>query len=210
MNLIFLGPPGAGKGTIAKRLSADKNIPHISTGDLFREEIKNETDLGNKVQEILSSGELVPDEVTVQIVEKRLSQPDAQNGAIFDGFPRTIPQAKALGEICTIHAVLHFVISDEEVITRLSGRRIAKTSGRIYHVVYNPPKREGYDDETGEELIQRPDDREDAVKNRLKVYQEQTAPLIEYYRDKGLLIDIDGSQSPDEVYTTVLKAIEHL
>lgn len=207
MNVIFLGPPGAGKGTIAKQLSQDKAIPHVSTGDLFREEIKNETELGKKVQSILSAGDLVPDELTVEIVRKRLHQPDAQNGAILDGFPRTIPQAQALSQFYDIDAVFNFVLPDEEAIKRLSGRRIAKSSGRIYHVIFNPPKREGYDDETGEPLITRPDDREDAVRNRLNVYEKQTAPLIQYYEEKGLLIKIDASPSPEEVYASVLKAL---
>ncbi len=210
MNLIFLGPPGAGKGTVAKQLSEEKQIPHISTGDLFREEIKNETELGKKVQKIISAGDLVPDELTTEIVKKRLSQPDAKNGVILDGFPRTIPQADALAEFCEIDGVLYFDISDEEVVKRLSGRRIAKKSGRIYHVEYNPPKTPGIDNETGEPLITRPDDQEDAVRNRLDVYKNQTLPLIEYYKSKEKLINIDASQSPDAVYKSVQKTVGSL
>lgn len=210
MNLIFLGPPGAGKGTVAKRLSEEKHIPHVSTGDLFREEIKNETDLGKKVQKIMSDGDLVPDELTTEIVKKRLSQPDAQDGVILDGFPRTTPQADALGEFCKIDGVIYFDIPDKEVVKRLSGRRIAKKSGRIYHVEYNPPKTPGIDDETGEPLITRPDDQEDAVRNRLDVYKKQTAPLIEYYKSKGKLINIDASSAPEKVYKSVKETVETL
>lgn len=209
MNLIFLGPPGAGKGTVAQRLSKEKNIPHVSTGDLFRAEIKNETELGNKVQSILSAGDLVPDELTSEIVKKRLSQPDAENGVILDGFPRTIPQADSLEAFCTIDGVLNFELNDEEVVKRLSGRRIAKSSGRIYHVIYNPPKTPGVDDETGEPLITRPDDEEDAVRNRLNVYHDQTSPLIEYYESKNLLINVDASQSPEEVYQSVIAIVNN-
>jgi adenylate kinase len=210
MNLIFLGPPGAGKGTVAKRLSEEKQIPHVSTGDLFREEIKNETDLGKKVQKIMSDGDLVPDELTTEIVKKRLSQPDARDGVILDGFPRTTPQADALAEFCKIDGVIYFDIPDKEVVKRLSGRRIAKTSGRIYHVEYNPPKTPGIDDETGEPLITRPDDQEDAVRNRLDVYKKQTAPLIEYYKAKGKLINVDASLAPEEVYKSVQETVETL
>ncbi len=209
MNLIFLGPPGAGKGTVAQRLSKEKNIPHVSTGDLFRAEIKNGTELGKKVQSILSAGDLVPDELTSEIVKKRLSQPDAEDGVILDGFPRTIPQADSLEAFCTIDGVLNFQLNDEEVVKRLSGRRIAKSSGRIYHVIYNPPKTPGIDDETGEPLITRPDDEEDAVRNRLNVYHEQTSPLIEYYESKDLLIDVDASQSPEEVYQSVIAIVNN-
>lgn len=199
MNLVFLGPPGAGKGTIASKLADDQGIPHISTGDIFRANIKNQTELGKRVKAILDSGELVPDELTIELVKDRLQQDDAQNGYILDGFPRTIPQAEALDGFSNVNHVLHFVLPDEEVVRRLSGRRVHPGSGRTYHVEFDPPQVEGKDDVTGEALVTREDDQVDAVKNRLKVYRDQTAPLVDFYKNKGLLIDIDASPSPDEV-----------
>jgi adenylate kinase len=199
MNLVFLGPPGAGKGTIASKLADDQGIPHISTGDIFRANIKNQTELGKRVKAILDSGELVPDELTIELVKDRLQQEDAQNGYILDGFPRTIPQAEALDGFSNVNHVLHFVLPDEEVVRRLSGRRVHPGSGRTYHVEFDPPQVEGKDDVTGEALVTREDDQVDAVKNRLKVYRDQTAPLVDFYKNKGLLIDIDASPSPDEV-----------
>ncbi len=205
MNLIFLGPPGAGKGTMAARIAEEFNIPHISTGDIFRANIKNQTELGKKVKSILDSGDLVPDEVTIELVQDRLQKDDAQNGYILDGFPRTIPQAEALAGFSRIDKAVNFMLSDEEIIKRLSGRRVAPTSGRTYHVLFNPPKVDGVDDETGEKLIIRPDDQVDAVKNRLEVYKRQSAPLVDFYRDKGILLEIDASPKPDEVFS-VLKS----
>jgi adenylate kinase len=200
MNLIFLGPPGAGKGTIAAMTKEEFGIPHVSTGDLFREAIHNQTELGKQVKSILDSGDLVPDELTVKIVRERLEESDAQSGFILDGFPRTIPQAEALEEFRTIDAVINFQVDKELIIKRLSGRRIAKQSGRVYHIHYNPPKVEGKCDETGEELIQRDDDKPEAVEHRLEVYHSQTAPLISYYRERNLLKDLDASPDPDEVF----------
>ncbi len=207
MNLVFLGPPGAGKGTIAAIAKDDFNIPHISTGDLFRYNIKNETELGKEVKAILASGELVPDSVTIKMVEDRFTNDDAKAGFILDGFPRTINQADALAEMKEIDAVINFVLDRETIIKRLSGRRMCKSTGKIYHVIYNPPKVEGIDDETGEALIQRDDDKEDAILNRLEVYQAQTEPLINYYREKGLLIDIDSNQAPEKVLADVKAAL---
>ena len=207
MNLVFLGPPGAGKGTIAAIAKDDFNIPHISTGDLFRYNIKNETELGKEVKAILASGELVPDSVTIKMVEDRFTNDDAKEGFILDGFPRTINQADALAEMKEIDAVINFVLDRETIIKRLSGRRVCKSTGKIYHVIYNPPKVEGIDDETGEALIQRDDDKEDAILNRLEVYQAQTEPLINYYREKGLLIDIDSNQAPEKVLADVKAAL---
>ncbi|TVR63522.1 MAG: adenylate kinase [Spirochaetaceae bacterium] len=200
MKLIFLGPPGAGKGTMASRLSDSTGIPHISTGDIFRDNIGRQTDLGVKVKAILDRGDLVPDELTIDLVRNRLEQEDARNGFILDGFPRTIPQADALETFSSIDHVVNFDLSREEIIKRLSGRRVHKASGRTYHVVFNPPRNAGKDDETGEELITRPDDQVDAIKNRLEVYWKQTAPLIEYYKKKEILRDIDASPAPDEVF----------
>jgi adenylate kinase len=200
MKMVFLGPPGAGKGTIAALAKDYFNIPHISTGDLFRSNIKNETELGLKVKSILASGGLVPDSVTIEMVRNRIAEPDCEKGFILDGFPRTIPQADALAEMTGLDAVVNFDISKEEVVKRLSGRRMCPSTGRIYHIVFNPPKVENKDDETGEDLIQRPDDKEEAIVNRLEVYTAQTEPLIEYYRGKGLLKDIDASVKPSEVF----------
>lgn len=200
MKMVFLGPPGAGKGTIAVRAKEFYNIPHISTGDLFRNNIKNETELGLKVKEILASGGLVPDSVTIEMVKNRIAEPDCKNGFILDGFPRTIPQADALAEMTELDAVVNFLVSKEEVVKRLSGRRMCPSTGKIYHIVFHPPKVEGKDDETGEDLIQRPDDKEDAIVHRLEVYTSQTEPLIDYYRKKGLIKEIDASVKPDEVF----------
>ena len=207
MNLVFLGPPGAGKGTIAAIAKDDFKIPHISTGDLFRYNIKNETELGKEVKAILASGALVPDSVTIKMVEDRFTNDDTKDGFILDGFPRTIAQADALAEMKNIDAVVNFVLDRESIIKRLSGRRMCKSTGKIYHILYNPPKVEGIDDETGEPLIQREDDKEEAILNRLDVYQAQTEPLINYYREKGLLIDIDASKDPSVVFEQLKKAL---
>ena len=207
MKLVFLGPPGAGKGTIAVKAKDVYSIPHISTGDLFRENIRKETELGKKVKAILASGDLVPDEVTIAMVDNRLKEDDASAGFILDGFPRTIAQADALMEMTALDRVVNFVLDKEEIVKRLSGRRVCKSTGRTYHIIYNPPKVDGIDDETGEPLIQRDDDKEEAIRNRLEVYEASTAPLIDYYRQKGLLVDIDASKSPDEVLSSMVEAL---
>ena len=207
MRLVFLGPPGAGKGTIAAKAKLVYSIPHISTGDLFRANIKNGTELGRLVQAILAAGDLVPDEVTIDMVRERLKEEDAITGFILDGFPRTIAQADALGAMTDLDRVVNFVLDKEDIVKRLSGRRVCKSTGRTYHILYNPPKVEGIDDETGEPLIQRDDDKEEAIRNRLEVYEASTAPLIAYYRDKGLLVDIDASKSPDEVLSSMVEAL---
>ena len=207
MRMVFLGPPGAGKGPIAKLAKEFYGIPHISTGDLFRENIKNETELGLQVKSILASGGLVPDSVTINMVRNRLAEPDCKKGFILDGFPRTIPQADALAEMTDLDAVVDFQLSREEVIKRLSGRRLCPSTGRSYHIIFNPPKVEGKDDETGEDLIQRPDDKEDAIMHRLDVYAEQTEPLIDYYKKKGLIKEVDSSPKPSEVFELLKKAL---
>ena len=198
MNLVFLGPPGAGKGTIAKVAKEALGVPHISTGDLFRANIKNETELGKRVKEILASGGLVPDEITIKMVENRLSESDCEKGYILDGFPRTIPQAEALSKMSNVEGVINFVLSEEEIIKRLSGRRMCPSTGRTYHILFNPPKVEGIDDETGEPLIQREDDKPEAIRHRLELYNEATAPLIDYYKAKDVVLDLICTNDPKE------------
>ncbi len=209
MKAVFLGPPGAGKGTVAAKAKDYYKVPHISTGDLFRYNIKNETELGKQVKEILASGGLVPDNITIEMVRRRIAEPDCKNGFILDGFPRTIPQAEALAEMTELDHVLNLAISTEEVVERLSGRRMCPSTGRIYHIKFNPPKVDGVDDETGEALIQRDDDKEEAIKHRLDVYNAQTEPLIDYYRKKGLIREVktDNSKKPEEVFELVVKAL---
>ncbi len=207
MNLVFLGPPGAGKGTIAGKAIEILHIPHISTGDLFRSAIKNETELGKKVKEILAIGELVPDSITIEMVKERFEEDDTKKGFILDGFPRTIFQADELNKMVELDHVINFDLDTSTVVKRLSGRRVCKSSGRTYHTIYNPPKVEGIDDDTGEPLIQREDDKEEAILNRLKVYEEQTAPLIAYYEELGLLRTIDSSSSPEIVLQELLSIL---
>lgn len=207
MNLILLGPPGAGKGTMAGGIKEHYAIPHISTGDIFRTAIKNKTELGLKVQAIIESGELVPDDLTVSLVEERLNQPDAARGYILDGFPRTIPQAEAFDQISKITVVLNFVLSGEVVIRRLAGRLICRSCGEIFHSRNKPPKKDGICDVCGGELYTRPDDMEDAILNRLKVYEAQTAPLVEYYQKKGVVRDIDSDKSIEEMFGDVYRIL---
>lgn len=209
MKAVFLGPPGAGKGTVAAKAKDYYKIPHISTGDLFRNNIKNETELGKQVKSILASGGLVPDSITIEMVRQRIEEPDCKDGFILDGFPRTIPQADALAEMTDLDCVLNLVISNEEVVERLSGRRMCPSTGRIYHILFNPPKVEGKDDDTGEDLIQRDDDKEEAIKHRLEVYTSQTQPLIDYYKNKGLIRDVKTSNAmqPEEVFEAVKNAL---
>lgn len=207
MKLIFLGPPGAGKGTMATRLAGHLSVPHISTGDIMRAAIRNETDLGKQVKAIVEGGGLVPDELTSNLVRERLAEADAQSGFILDGFPRTIAQAETLKDISLIDRAINFTLNDEEIVKRLSGRRIHKTSGRTYHVLFNPPKVEGKDDTTGEDLITRPDDQKDAIVKRLELYHEQTAPLIGYYEKEALLTSVDSRPSPDTVFENLLKIL---
>ena len=208
MNLIFLGAPGAGKGTLATQLSKEYEIPQISTGDIFRSAVKEGSGLGRKVQGIMEKGELVPDALTVELVKERLTLQDAQNGYVLDGFPRTIAQADALATFQKIDMVINFKISDDVVIRRLSGRRVCRSCGAIYHVENMPPKVEGKCDTCGGELYTRDDDTIVSIKNRLRVYKEQTEPLIAYYRDRGLLREIDSSKSPEDSLAQIKSILE--
>jgi len=200
MKMVFLGPPGAGKGTLAAMASAKKGLPHISTGDLFRAAIKNETELGKKVKSILAEGRLVPDDLTIALVKERLARDDASKGWILDGFPRTIGQAAALQAIDATELVVNFDVPDEMILFRLTGRRVCKDCGKIYHIATMPPAREGICDLCGGQLYTRPDDSEESIKTRLAAYREQTEPLIDWYGKLGILVTIDGSGSPDAVY----------
>jgi len=210
MKMVFLGPPGAGKGTVAAKAKDYYSIPHISTGDLFRSNIKNKTELGKQVEAILASGSLVPDSVTIAMVKDRIAQPDCEKGFILDGFPRTIAQAEALADMTELDAVVNFVITNEEVVERLSGRRMCPSTGRIYHVKFNPPKVEGKDDETGEDLIQRDDDKPEAILHRLEVYTAQTEPLINWYTQRGLIRNVQTSNTmtPDKVFEETKKVLK--
>lgn len=207
MKLIFLGPPGAGKGTLAGLVSKEYGVPQISTGDIFREAIKRETELGKKVKEIVGRGDLVPDELTVSLVRERLAEPDARGGYILDGFPRTIPQAEALDGFQAMDAVVNFTIKDEIVIERLAGRLVCKNCGAIYHAKNMPPKVPGVCDVCGGPLYTRPDDTRESITNRLEVYKKQTEPLIAYYGKKKLLRDIDSSKSPEDTMEQIRKAL---
>jgi adenylate kinase len=207
VNLIFLGPPGAGKGTMAFRAKEHYNIPHISTGDLFRAAVKNQSELGMKVKSILDAGDLVPDELTTSIVEERLNQDDTVHGYILDGFPRTLPQAKALKKFSTIDKAVNFTVSEEEVIRRLSGRRVCPSCGESFHIEFIPPRKEGICDKCGSELYTRKDDQIDAIRNRLSVYALSTEPLISFYRDEGKLVDVDSNQHPDSVFKDLIETL---
>jgi adenylate kinase len=204
LNLILLGPPGAGKGTQAERLVDDFDLPYYATGDILRAAVQQGSDLGKEAKEYMDRGELVPDELIIRVVMERIDSSEAEDGFLLDGFPRTIPQAGALDEALDergrqITATLLIDAPDEEVVRRLSGRRICVKTGHVYHLEFDPPKREGVCDQDGSRLIQRDDDKPATVKNRLAVYHEQTQPLIEYYEDRALLRRFDGTRSPDEV-----------
>jgi adenylate kinase len=199
MRLIFLGPPGAGKGTLSAKAKDLLNIPHVSTGDIFRAAIKNETALGLKVKAIVEEGGLVPDELTIALVKEKLTAAEYRSGYILDGFPRTVGQAEALATFSQLDQAINFVLSDGDVMTRLSGRRLCKNCGAIYHSIFNPPKTAGVCDKCGGEVYQREDDKPVSINQRLIEYKKQTEPLIQYYKDKGILKDIDASVKPEEV-----------
>ncbi|HAR6056316.1 TPA: adenylate kinase [Staphylococcus pseudintermedius] len=215
MNIILMGLPGAGKGTQASEIIKKYPIPHISTGDMFRKAIKDETELGKEAKSYMDRGELVPDEVTVGIVKERISEDDAKKGFLLDGFPRTIEQAEALNSILeelgrTIDAVVNIEVPEEELMNRLTGRRICETCGTTYHLVFNPSKVEGICDIDGGKLYQREDDNPETVANRLEVNVKQSKPILEFYNQKGLLKNIDGSKHIDEVTSDVIEILESL
>jgi len=208
MNILFMGPPGAGKGTQAERITREFDIPHISTGDAFRLAMKQGTPLGLKAKEYVDQGLLVPDEITNGIVRERLAEPDCERGFLLDGFPRTLAQARALDEMLgemgrQIDHVINLKVDRGLLLARLTGRRICKSCGSTYHVMYNPPKQEGVCDKCGGELYQRSDDSEEKVGTRLDEYASKTAPLLEYYSSKGLLREVDGEKEIDAVTTEI-------
>jgi adenylate kinase len=215
LNLIFLGPPGAGKGTQAQRLRDDFHLPYIATGDMLRAHVKNETELGRKAKEHMDAGGLVPDELVIAMLSERLQEADTGDGFILDGFPRTIPQADALAAELErlgrrITAVLLIDVPDDVLVERISGRRVCVKAGHNYHVQYDPPKHEGVCDQDGSRLIQRDDDKPEVVRERLKTYHGQTEPLIGYYDERGLLRRFDGTRSPDEVHGHIRATIATL
>lgn len=215
MNIILMGLPGAGKGTQASEIVKKFPIPHISTGDMFRKAIKDETNLGKEAKSYMDRGELVPDEVTVGIVKERISEDDAKKGFFLDGFPRTIEQAEALNSIMSeldreIDAVINIEVPEEELMNRLTGRRICEKCGTTYHLVFNPPKVDGICDIDGGKLYQREDDNPETVSNRLSVNVKQSKPILEYYNEKGVLKNIDGSKDIEEVTNDVIDILDHL
>jgi adenylate kinase len=201
MRIILLGPPGAGKGTQAQFIMDAFNIPQISTGDMLRTAIKEGTELGMQVKEVMSSGGLVSDDIIIALVKERIANPDCANGFLFDGFPRTTPQAQAMLDAGVyVDNVLEICVEDEEIVQRLGGRRVHEGSGRVYHVIYNPPKVAGKDDETGDDLVQREDDLEETIRKRLAVYHEQTEVLVGFYRDMG---DVEALKAHAPIYPSV-------
>lgn len=215
MRIILLGPPGAGKGTQAQFICEAFGIPQISTGDMLRAAVSAGSELGEKVKSVMDSGALVSDEIIIELVKERIQAPDCVNGFLFDGFPRTIVQAEALGAAnVEIDVVLEISVPDEEIVKRMVGRRVHSGSGRTYHVEYNPPKKAGFDDVTGEELIQREDDKEETVRERLSVYREQTQPLIGYYSDKAnnsnlRYVKVNGLGAVDEIQSEIVNGLQN-
>jgi adenylate kinase len=215
LNLILLGPPGAGKGTQAERLTDDFNLPYIATGNILRKAVSEETELGKQAKAFMDEGKLVPDEVITGVILDALESTDARDGFILDGFPRTVPQAEALAQGMKdngreLTAVILVDVPDEDVVKRMSGRRVSVKTGRVYHVDFDPPKHEGRCDVDGSRLVQRDDDKPETVAKRLAVYHEQTEPLIGYYEDQGLLRRFDGTRSPTEVHDHIRATIATL
>lgn len=215
MNIILMGLPGAGKGTQASKIIKKYPIPHISTGDMFRLAIKNETELGKEAKSYMDKGELVPDSVTIGIVKERLSQSDAKEGFLLDGFPRTVEQAQALNDIMDelhtqIDRTINVDVDEEELMNRLTGRRICEICGTAYHLVFNPPKQEGVCDLDGGKLYQREDDNPETVANRLEVNLKQTQPLLDFYKEQGVLVNVDGSKDIDDVFVEIDDILQNL
>jgi adenylate kinase len=213
MNVILLGPPGAGKGTQSKKLFAEFGTPQISTGDILRAAVQQGTELGRKAEPLMSVGKLVPDEIMIGIVEQRLKEADCSNGFVLDGFPRTIPQAEALEKVlrrndCELDRVLSLEVPEDVLVERISGRRICPADGCVYHVLQNPPLRAGFCDKCSTGLVQREDDKEEKVRERLRVYKESTQPVKAFYRKKGLLTEINGVGTPDGIYVEIRRAID--
>ncbi|WP_027718363.1 adenylate kinase [Desulfovirgula thermocuniculi] len=213
MKLLIMGPPGAGKGTQAEMLVKELGITHISTGDMFRAAIKEGTEMGKKAKEYMDRGELVPDEVVVGMVKDRLQKPDCQKGFLLDGFPRTLAQAEALDETLRsmgiqLDGVINITVPRDKLMARLTGRRVCRNCGATYHILFNPPQMEGKCNACGGELYQRSDDNEEAVANRLDVYEAQTRPLIEYYTQKGLLVNINGDQEIKKVFEDIIAGLK--
>jgi adenylate kinase len=212
VRLVLVGPPGAGKGTQAQFLSSNLSIPKISTGDIFRHNVSSGTELGRQAKAFMDRGDLVPDEVTIAMVSSRLQEDDAEDGFLLDGFPRNVPQAETLKKILAewdqrLDIVLELVVDDDEVVRRLSGRRTCRKCGRIWHVVFDPPARQGLCDDCGGELFQRDDDQEETIRHRLDVYQQQTRPLITYYADEGTLLGIDATGPVEEITDRAMSAL---
>ncbi|MBS5607176.1 adenylate kinase [Clostridium sp. AF18-27] len=212
MKIIMLGAPGAGKGTQAKKIAAKYQIPHVSTGDIFRANIKNGTELGMKAKSYMDAGGLVPDEITIGMLLDRIHEADCENGYVLDGFPRTIPQAESLTEALAgmdekIDYAVNVDVPDENIISRMSGRRACLNCGATYHIVYNPPKQEGVCDVCGDKLVLRDDDKPETVQKRLSVYHDQTQPLIEYYEKAGVLKQVDGTQDMEAVFQDIVKIL---
>ena len=207
MNIVLLGPPGIGKGTVASKLSKKLGIPHISTGDMLRENVAQKTKLGIEAKSYMDKGFLVPDAGVINMMKERIKKDDCKNGFIIDGFPRTINQADKISKATKIDKVVNIQASDEIIIGRLSKRKVCSKCGFIYHLIYIKPKKEGICDKCGSELYQRKDDEPEAIKERLKVYRNETEPLIDYYKDKRLIVDVDGSGIPEKEFELVLKAV---
>jgi adenylate kinase len=212
VRVVLVGPPGAGKGTQAQFIASHLSIPKISTGDIFRGNVSQGTALGRRAQAFMERGDLVPDEVTIAMVTDRLQEDDAQSGFLLDGFPRNVPQAETLKKLLSawdtrLDVVLELVVDDDEVVRRLSGRRTCRRCGRIWHVLFDPPARPEICDDCGGELFQRDDDREETIRHRLEVYQEQTAPLVSFYADEGTLLGLDATGPVDEITERALSAL---
>ncbi len=213
MNLIIFGPPGAGKGTQAAQISAKYGIPHVSTGDILRASVKEGTELGRVAKSYMDKGELVPDSVMIEIIRDRISRPDSRGGFLLDGFPRTIPQAEALDRMLSnehikIDSVISIEVDDEEIVKRVSGRRVCEKCGAMYHIIYDPPTNMGYCNKCGGALYTRDDDSEDVVRTRLEVYRRQTEPIKEYYKKSGILKRVDGIGTIEDVFERIEKILK--